>query len=413
MIPKRHPALVIAVALTCIASTALALEWPAYRGPSGDGTTTENIQSHWPQGGPKVLWSVHLGDAFGSFAVGAGKVFIFEEKPKGTEACTALDPDTGQELWSTAVDHTIKDNNGGDGPRSTPAISDEHVYLLGTFLKLACLSAADGKVVWSHDLMKEFGGRKLQWGNAASPIVDGKLVIVAGGGPGESILAFDKLTGKVVWKGLSEKITHATATPATMDGVHQIIFFLQSGLVSIAPETGKVLWRQAFPYNVSTAASPVVGDDIVYCSAGYGVGAGAFRITRNGDRFVSTQLWRLPGEDINHWSTAVYHDGFLYGLYGFKQFKTEPVKCIDIATGREKWSKDGFGQGGLVLVNNNLLVQGDQGQLVLIEASPDGYHELARAHPLAGKCWTMPIVADGRIYTRSTTEGVCLDVSGK
>jgi outer membrane protein assembly factor BamB len=228
-------------------------------------------------------------------------------------------------------------------------------------------------------------------------------------------MAFDKSTGQLAWKSEDDLPTHASPVAATIAGVRQIVFLTQRGLVGVNPESGKALWRQMFPYHVSTAASPVVcGDDIVSCSAGYGVGAGCYRITKSGDRFTSMQLWRSPDEAVvNHWSTPVYKDGYLYGLYGFKQFHTEPLKCIDVKTGRQIWSRPGFGQGQVILVDGNLLVQGDAGQIVLVEATPAGYHELARAHPITGKCWTDPAVANGHLYLRTQTGGACLDVQVK
>lgn len=401
------------IATAAAAPLAPAGDWPQYRGPSHDGSTPETIQKTWPAEGPKVIWKIPLGNSFGSFAVAGDKACVFQEKPIGEESCVAYNAGTGDELWSVIVDKTIHESEGGNGPRSTPTIDGDHVYVYGTNLKLICLAASSGQMVWSHDIAAEFGGKQLHWGNAASPIIEGDLVIVAGGGAGQTFLAFDKKTGNLAWKSGDEKITHATPVPATIAGVRQIIFFMQSGLVALKPESGEVLWKQAFPYAVSTAASPVVGGDVVYCSAGYGVGGGAYQIQKDGDHFTSKELWRTPGSHMSHWTTPVYHDGFLYGLYGFKQFKTEPLKCVEIQTGKEVWSQDGFGQGGLVLVDGNLLVQGDQGQLVLIKATPDGYTELARAHPLAGKCWTMPVVADGKVYCRSDHEGMCLDVSAK
>ncbi len=395
------------------ASLVLGGDWPRYRGPTADGTTPEAIRLSWPSNGPKVLWKTPLGKSFGSFAVAGNKACIYQERPPGQESCTAYNAASGHELWSTVVDKTIHENEGGDGPRSTPTMDGDHVYVLSTFLKVQCLAGSNGKMLWSHDLAAEFGGKQLHWGNAASPVVEGNLVIVAGGGAGQSLLAFDKMSGKLAWKCENQQITHATPVPATIGGVRQMIFFLQSGLVAVNPESGDVLWKQSFPYNVSTAASPVVAGDIVYCSAGYGVGGGAYKIEKHGDAFASRQLWRTPGGNVNHWTTSIYHDGCLYGLFGFKQFKTEPLKCIDLETGKEKWSQDGFGQGGLVLVDGNLLVQGDQGQLVLVKASPEGYSELARAHPLAGKCWTMPVVAGGKAFCRSDKEGICLDVSAR
>jgi outer membrane protein assembly factor BamB len=188
-----------------------------------------------------------------------------------------------------------------------------------------------------------------------------------------------------------------------------VIFFTTSGLVSINPANGKWLWFAPVKFSVATAASPVVWQEIVYCSSGYGVGASAFRISKNGDAFAATLLWKKPGQLINLWSTPVAYNGHLYGLYGFKEFNTMPLKCIDIQTGSEIWSHEGFGQGGLILAGDKLLVQGDQGQLVLVQADETRYHELARAHPIAGKSWQMPVAAEGKIFARSDKQAVCLE----
>jgi outer membrane protein assembly factor BamB len=395
---------------------ANAADWPQFRGPNHDGTTPQKINTHWAGGGPPVIWQIPLGASFGTYSVSGDHAFIFTMKGEEEETCFGLDARNGQVRWSRGIDQTIHDREGGDGPRSTPAFVDGKVYVLGTYLKLACLDANDGKILWIHDLMREFNGARLGWGNAASPVVDGNLVFVCAGGKGQSLIAFNKDTGAVAWKTQDDKPTHASPVPASILGMRQVIFFTQKGLVSVKPESGQVLWRQEFPYNVSTAASPVVcGEDIVYCTAGYGSGSGAFKITRSGDAFTSTQLWHKHGNKIvNQWSTPVYKDGYLYGLYGFKEFNTEPLKCIDVKTGQEKWAREGFGQGQVIMVAGNLLVQGDQGQIVLVQATPDGYREISRCQPLTGsKCWTEPAVANGRLYVRSQLGGACLDVSPK
>ena len=403
------------VALTGASAHA---DWPQYRGPNHDGVSADaKVLAKWPAEGPKVVWRIPVGEAFGSFAVKGDRAYYMAEHEK-QENCVAVEAATGKAIWSTPVDRTIFERQGGNGPRTTPVIDGDRVYVLGTYLKLMCLNAADGKVIWSHDIGKDFAGQNgtagiRQWGNAASPVVDGKYVFIGGGGAGQSIMAFDKMSGSVVWKTLDEKITHATPVPATIHGVRQVIFFMQSGLVSVKPEDGSVLWRYPFKFSVSTAASPIVAGDIVYCSAGYGVGAGAVKIAKNGDAFTATQLWRTEGTNINHWSTPVYKDGYLYGLYGFKEHGTCPLKCIDLATGKEVWSQSGFGQGGTILVGDQILVQGERGQLVLVEATPSAYKEVSRAQPLGGKCWTMAVVTNGRVYTRSTREAACLDVSEK
>jgi outer membrane protein assembly factor BamB len=416
----KHFAAVVAICANALASTCLAADWPQYRGPKHDGISAEtDIAQRWPRKGPpKVLWKKPVGNAFGSFAVAGGKAYLFMERD-GKEVVSAMDPDSGKELWATPIDKTIFERQGGNGPRTTPTIDGDRVYVIGTYFKLACLNSADGKVIWEHDLAKEHAAQNetrsiKQWGNASSPLVMGDLVIVAGGGPGESFLAFNKSDGKLEWKSGSENITHATPTPAKIHGVDQIIFFTQSGLVSVKHDDGKELWRFAFPFNVATASSPIAGGtdgDVVFCSAGYGVGAAACKVAKSGDSFTATELWRTKGENMCHWTTPVYKDGYLYGIFGFRQFKTAPLKCVDIMTGKEKWSKDGFGSGGgTILVGDYVLVQGDAGAITLAKASPEKYEQVGVIQVLGDKAWTMAIYVDGRIYARNDREAVCIQL---
>lgn len=404
---------------------AQAAEWQQYRGPHTDGTTSEKILKTWPANGPRQVWKAPMTDGFSTFAVADGKAYTLVSRTIDqvkNEVCIALDGDSGKELWAAPLGFSKYDgggdsgaahNSGGDGPRSTPAVDGNRVYVLSAPLVLFCLDAANGRVVWKKDLVKEHGARNIRWQNAASPVLDGNLIFVCAGGEGQSLLCFHKGTGGLVWKGQSDKMTHATPVVTTLLGHRQVIFFTQSGLVSVVPGTGAVLWRYNFPYQTSTAAAPVVGGDIVFCSAGYGVGAAAVKITREGTSFKATELWRKSNQLINHWSTSVYRDGHIYGLFGFKKWEEVPLKCIELATGEEKWSKDGFGQGGTVLVDGSLVTLAENGDLVVVEATPRSYNETARNKVVTGKCWNNVAVANGRIYARSTKEGVCLDVSGQ
>lgn len=419
----NQPARTIVLLLAAATSFAGAADWPQYRGPSANGTTSEKIQASWPATGPKQVWKTPMTDGFSTFAVADGKAYTLISRTIDAvknEVCVALDADSGKELWAAPLGFTkvngggndgAPGNNGGDGPRSTPTVDGNRVYVLNAGLVLSCLDAQDGKTVWKKELIKEHGAKSITWQNAASPLLEGNLIFVCSGGANQSLLCFHKATGALVWKGQSDAMTHATPIATTILGHRQIIFFTQSGLVSVVPGTGDVLWRYAFPYNVSTAASPVVGGDIVFCSAGYGVGAGAVKITKDGDRFKATELWRKSNQLINHWSSSVYHDGHLYGLFGFKQWEKVPLKCVELATGEEKWSKDGFGQGGTILADGHLVTLAENGDLVIVEATPKSYNETARTKAVTGKCWNNVALANGRIYARSTKEGVCLDVS--
>lgn len=405
--------------------TSMAGDWANYRGPTHDGVSSEAVAA-WGSSAPRQVWKAETHRGFSSFSVASGRAFTLvtrEIDGVNRETLLALDANTGKELWASPLavskydgggDSGTKENGGGDGPRSTPVVDGEHVYVISVDVTVGCFEAATGKPVWSRSLLKEHGGKNISWQNAASPLIVGDLVFVAGGGKGQALLGLRKGDGSVVWKGEDDLMTHATPTPAKIHGVDQVIFFTQSGLVSVVPETGKVLWRQAYRFAVSTAASPVVEGDIVYCSAGYGVGAGAYKIAKQGSEWSSKEIWRDNGNKLaNHWSTPVVKDGYLYGMFQFKEYGSGPLKCVELATGREVWSKPGFGPGNVVLAGDKLLVLGDAGQLVLASASPAGYKELSRFDALEGKCWSTPALANGRAYVRSTTEGACYDLTAK
>lgn len=406
---------------------AQAADWPQYRGAASNGTTTERIAKPWTSGAPKQLWKVASEGGFASFAVAGDKAFTLSLKEADgaqQESIVALDANTGKELWFAPLNFAKYDgggndgassNKGGDGPRGTPTIVGNTVVTLSSQLVLRCFDAATGKVLWTRDLVKDNAGRNIQWQNATSPLLEGGLLYVGGGGAGQSLLAINPKDGSVVWKAFDEKITHATPVAATIANQRQVIFYTQSGLLSVEPKTGKELWRYPFEYKVSTAASPVVWNDIVYCSAGYGVGAGAVKVTNTGGKWEAKEIYRMRGNKplANHWSTPVVKDGHLYGMFQFKEYGKGPVKCVDIATGQVKWEQEGFGPGQVILAGDQILALSDEGNLVLFAADPSGYKELARADVLDGKCWTTPILANGRIYARSTKEAVCLDVSGK
>ena len=322
--------------LASITSWMNAGEWNQHRGPFSNNLSDESISSaNWKKSLSAIQWKVDTPLGFSSFTTFNGHAYtlVAEEDEDGLmrEICISLDLKTGKRVWSTHLgimdykagggNSGASDNKGGDGPRSTPSVLDGKVWAYDSDMSLYCLSAKDGKLIWKVNVLKEHAGINPRWENACSPLVVDDLVIIYGGGSNQSFLAFDKETGKVKWKTGSELATHATPIVTKIHGVEQIIFFCQSGLVSVLPKSGQEIWRQEFPYKVSTAASPVVAGDLVYCSAGYGVGAGLYKIRKHGNKFSSEQVWRKPNDVINHWSTPVYHDGHLYGMFSFKKIR--------------------------------------------------------------------------------------------
>jgi outer membrane protein assembly factor BamB len=357
--------------------------------------------------------------------VGEGKVFtIVARSTEGgpAEVCVALDAATGKELWATPIgiakydgggDSGTPDNKGGDGPRSTPAISGGRVFVYSSTMVLQCLDAANGQALWKQDVIASFGGKNIGWQSAMSPVVADGLVYVAGGGAGQAMLAFKATTGELAWKSGEGAITHATPALATIQGVRQVVYFLQTGLVSVEAASGKPLWQFPFPYRTSTACSPVVAGDVVFCTAGYDTGGAAYQVVRKGGELSAKGLWRITGnKDVaDLWSTPVQEDGFLYGMMSFKRFGSGPLKCVDSKTGAVRWEKPGFGAGQVILAGKYLLALADDGQLVVVEAVPEAYKEVARFKALAGKCWSTPALCNGRLYVRSTKEGACFDLA--
>ena len=426
MIANLRTFMLALLAAALMPARAAAVEWTQFRGPNHDGSSPETILTVWPAGGLRQIWKTPLQDGFSAITVGGGEAFTLvtrEADGADQETCLALDAETGRELWSQPLgvaqydgggNNGTQDNNGGDGPRSTPSYDDGKVYTYSSRMVLECFDARTGKKLWAHNIIRQFAGHNIHWESAASPLVDGDLVFIAGGGPGQALLAFEKHDGHLVWKGQDDMMTQSTPVTADILGVHQIIFYTQRGLVSVVPTTGAVLWRYPFRFSTATAISPVVSGDIVYCSAAYRVGSSACRISKTADGFAAAQLWYQPASVFaSHWSTPVCAGGYLYGIFGQSKFGKAPLGCVELATGKLLWTHAGFGPGGCTLVNGDVLVLSDAGDLVLVKATPTAYSELARSHVLTGKCWNSAGISNGRIYARSTREGVSLDVSGK
>ncbi|MGC8830807.1 MAG: PQQ-binding-like beta-propeller repeat protein [Verrucomicrobiia bacterium] len=407
---------------------AIGGDWNQYRGPNQDGISKEKFSVEAFKNGPKILWRIETPNGFSSFSVAAGKAFTVISRPvegQLREVCIAVEANTGKELWSTPLgiakyqpggDTGTPDNKGGDGPRCTPTYNNGKVYLINPKLVVYCIDANSGKILWEKDIIKDHAGRNIPWESAASAVIDEDLLFVGGGGPGQSLLALNKNDGSVVWKAFDERITHSTPVVATILGTRQVIFFLQSGLLSVESKSGRELWRFPFRFNVSTEICPVVcGENLVYCSAGYDVGSGLCKIVKDGDNFKAETVWKIPGNKpvCNQWSTPVYKEGYLYGVFAFKEFGNGPLKCVEVATGKVMWEKPGYGMGQVIMVDDKLIALSDNGRVAIIDPNPNEYKELASAKVLTGKCWSTPAFSNGKLYIRSTKEGACIDLTGK
>lgn len=420
--PPRTFPLIVLIALFAGPAAATAADWPHVMGPNHDRKVAASVSTTWTGGQPRKLWAIAATGGFSSFVTGGGRAYTVVAS-EGRETAIALDRTSGRELWRTSFgraeyrqggDQGTPANTGGDGPRATPVFAASRLFVFGGGFDLHALDSATGKVLWSRDLIREFGGSEIVWSNAQAPLVLGDRVLVSGGGPGQAYLAFAVDDGRVLWKRGDDLPTHATPIPATLHGRPQVLFMMQRGVVALDPADGRELWHYPFPHRTATAASPVVWQDIVNCSAAYGVGGAACRVTRQGETWIVEELWRSPGDrdTAAHWSTAVVHDGYLYGCYGRgrESHGTGPLKCIDIRTGEIKWAQPGFGPSQVILVGDRLVATTDAGRLVIIEPSPAGYRELAGAAVIDGKVWSTAAFSDGQLLLRSTKQGVCLEL---
>lgn len=384
---------------------AIAADWPQFRGPNRDGISAERgLRSPWAEDGPPELWRRPLGEGYSGISVVDGRLYTMFSRG-GEEHVVCLDAETGEEAWSRRIDEAWKDN-WGNGPRSTPTVHDGVVYALSANATLAALDAAGGTVRFMRDLKKDFGARIPQWGASASAlIVDGKLLLNVGGKSGASIVAFSPDDGQEIWRAQNDKPGYSAPIVITVGGVRQVVFFTGTRLTSLTPD-GKTLWSVEWEtsYDVNASTPVFVAPDKLFVSTGYDVGAALFRIVEEKGKLSTEELWKTRGMR-NKFSSSVYHGGYLYG------FDEKNLTCLDARTGKMQWRERGLGHGSLFIADGHLVVLGDEGTLVLAEATSEGYRERGRKQVFDARTWTVPTLADGRLYVRSQKHIVALDVA--
>lgn len=406
----------------------LAVDWPQYNGPLGDNSSPESIRTNWAAEPPQVLWRKPIGPGWSSISVSNGRLFTQDRRTTASgqrEFCVALDAMSGTELWARHLDiadysDISQTDRRADGPRSTPTVEGDFLYVSTSQLKLYCLKVADGTIVWSRDFQAELGSHNIPWENAASPLLVGELIYVNSNGGSRRLMALNKTNGQVVWSNLTDGLTHATPVYATIHGVPQIIFLTRAGLASVLPDTGALLWRLPFsPSATSTAASPSVAGEYVYASAAYGSGTWIARVAKNGNTFTATQSAQQRGTTYQaHWSTPVVHERFFYTIPSPNTGQGR-LACLDAATGMNRWAQTvvgsaGISYGSVIKAANTLIVLTEAGELVLVEPNPQAYTETAKFKILNLYCWNRPVLSNGRIYARNSSvnsEILAMDVA--
>lgn len=380
-------------------------DWPQWRGAGRDGTSPETgLFVGWSGDGPPVLWRADLGEGFSSVSIAQGRAYtMFAEGVDEFAVC--LDAASGTELWRVRIDSKFEEGTG-NGPRSTPTVFDGVAYVLSARGRLYAFDAETGDRLWRRNLRKLFGSGLQGWGYAASPLVEGDLLILQpGGGNGRSIAALDRATGEVVWTSFTDGAGYSSPIAVTTDGVRQVICLTAGNLVSVSPRDGAVNWHYPFHDAINIATPVLIPGNRVFVSASYDKGSALVEMRSDGEGDLSVaEVWTTRG--MKNWiNSSVLHGEYLYG------FDNSILKCISVDTGETQWRQRGFGRGSLILADGHLFALSEDGELAAIEATPLEYREKGRFQALTGKCWTAPSLTGGKLYLRSESELICIDLA--
>jgi outer membrane protein assembly factor BamB len=383
-----------------------AADWPQFLGPTRNGISgeTDSISS-WPAAGPPVVWSRDIGSGYAGPVIAGGRLILFH-RLSNEEVVECLDAATGKSRWKFAYPTGYADDYGkGDGPRSTPSLAGGHVYTLGAEGRLHCLELGTGKEIWARSLHDDYSVPKNFFGVGTSPLLEGGLLLVNVGSKQAGIVAFAADSGKEVWRATDHGASYSSPVAATIDGVRHLFFFTREGLVCLDPQNGHVHftkpWRSRFSASVN-AATPLVVDDKVFLSASYNTGAVLLQVRRQG----VNEIWKSDEALSNHYTTSIGRDGYLYGFDG-RQEQGARLRCVELADGKVRWTKEGFGCGSMISTKDKLVVLSEDGDLVLIEASPRAYIEKARTQVLSSPCRAPIALSGGRLYGRDEHKLVC------
>jgi len=398
-------------AATLLSVVALnAADWPQWQGPDRTGMSKETgLLSAWPATGPAVVWSATgLGSGYGSMAVVGERVFA-QGTRGGRSTVVAYNRADGKEVWSKALGHA-GDDDRGPGPRGTPTVDGDRLYVLTELGDLACLKI-DGTEVWRRNILRDFNGPQIRWQISESPLVDGAHLIVSPGGSGAGMVKLDKMTGKTVWtaKDLSDAAGYSSAIVADVQGVRTYLTFTSSAGVGVRASDGKLMFRYPTAANrTANITTPIFSNNKVFFTSAYDTGAGLVDLSVENGEVKAKEVY-FTREMKNHHGGVVLVNGYLYG------FNDSILTCLEFATGKMMWRDRSVGKGSVMFADGHLYLQGENNIVGLAEASPAGYKEKGR-FTIADKglpSWAHPVVSGGRLYVRNQDSLVAYDIKAK
>lgn len=393
--------------LTSGESGSLHAEWPGFRGPNRDGCVPGIVLTEkWDTQPPREMWRKLVGPGWSSFAVAGSRLFTQEQRGK-SEAVVCMDAKTGADVWAYEYPDRFWEPVAGAGPRATPTLADGGLFAYGAEGMLVRLNPLTGALVWKQDIKMRTELKPPMWGFSSSPLVTHGMAIVHAGEVKNKgmVLAFDVATGEPKWSIPSGDHSYSSAELATFDGVTGILMLTNLGLQFLSPETGKEIWDYKWKFENYRCLQPLVLDHAVLVATGMGTG------TRRVDVSHKDSMWGFHDDwtstdmkcDFNDF---VEHKGMLYG------FDNEIFGCIDLATGKRQWKKGRYGKGQVLLLPDadQLLVLSEQGDIVLLRATPKKWEELAQCKGIQGKTWNHPVLVGNHLYIRNAEEAACYEM---
>lgn len=407
--------------LLIFGGVAAGADWPEWLGPRRDGSTPEIVKP-WQDKLP-ILWRQKVGEGnSGPVVVGNWLFLLSRVKDKLEEQVTCYEASTGKVVWQSSYPRGELKTAYGNGPRGTPAISDGKIYTFGITGLLTCFDQEDGKQLWQVDTAQEFQSPKLIFGASCSPLVEKNAVLVNVGGKGSSVVAFDKDSGKVLWKALDDGPSYASPIIFGQGKDRQVVFLTQQGLVSLDPENGQPRWRYPFKDLIlESSTTPVRHGDTILASS-ITLGSVAVRMTEMNQKSAVELGWKKSELTCYFSTPVVVGKEHVYAVVGVnplaalnpfaKKSAKASLRCIEIKTGKVLWTRPDVGTYHATVLrtgDDRLLMLEEAGDLVLIDPNPKEYRELARSK-VCGQTWAHPALANGRLYARDNQELICVEM---